>query len=104
MQTQRGKVIVMSDCAHLFENISAQKPFHIVFDLADMMRAWRAGVERAPSSDHVVPGHDPQVMALYPAVAGLEGIAVKLHEPPARSVLQQRDALLRSLPEIAAPA
>ncbi len=104
VQTQRGKVMIMSDCAHLFENIAAQKPFHIVFDLADMMRGWRSGVERAASSDHVVPGHDPQVMNIYPAVAGLEGIAVKLHEPPSRSVLPQREALLRSLPEIATPA
>ncbi len=101
VETQRGRVMIMSDCAHLFENIAAQKPFHIVFDLADMIRGWRNGVDRAPSSDHVIPGHDPQVMQIYPAVAGLDGIAVKLHEAPARSILPQRSELLRSLPEIA---
>ena len=101
VDTQRGRVIVMSDCAHLYENIAAQKPFHIVFDLADMMRGWRDGVDRAPTSDHVIPGHDPQVLQVYPAVPGLEGIAVKLHEAPARSILPERRALLRSLPDIA---
>lgn len=103
VNTARGPVVIMSDCAHLYENIWAQKPFYIVFDLADMMRGWRSAVAMAPTSDHVVPGHDPQVIEVYPAVPGLEGIAVKLHEAPTRSPLPSRAELLGKMPEIPAP-
>jgi hypothetical protein len=37
----------------------------------------------APSEDHIVPGHDPLVMQLYPAPSReLEGIVVALDEEP----------------------
>jgi hypothetical protein len=36
----------------------------------------------APSPQHIIPGHDPLVMQRYPAVPGLEGIAVQLHAQP----------------------
>jgi len=49
--------------------------------------AFRGGTCRllalAPSEDHIVPGHDPLVMKLYPAVSPeLEGIVVRLDVPP----------------------
>jgi hypothetical protein len=37
----------------------------------------------ADSPDHIIPGHDPEVAARYPAAGpGLEGIAVRLDAPP----------------------
>jgi hypothetical protein len=37
----------------------------------------------APDADHIVPGHDPLVMTLYPAPSPeLNGIAVRLDVPP----------------------
>ena len=37
----------------------------------------------AATPEHIVPGHDPLVMQLYPAVSPeLEGIAVRLDVPP----------------------
>ncbi|MBV9460275.1 MAG: hypothetical protein JO141_22580, partial [Bradyrhizobium sp.] len=37
----------------------------------------------APSESHIVPGHDPLVMRLYPAPnAELEGVIVRLDVPP----------------------
>jgi hypothetical protein len=37
----------------------------------------------APDEDHIVPGHDPLVMKLYPAVSPkLEGVVVRLDVPP----------------------
>lgn len=100
--TARGPVVLMSDCAHLYENISHQRPFYIVFDLADMMRGWRNGVLMAPSSDHVIPGHDSLVMDSFPPVQGLEGIVCKLHEAPNRALLPPKAELLRAMPEIPA--
>jgi len=35
------------------------------------------------NEDKVIPGHDPQVLSLFPAASKeLEGIAVALHEDP----------------------
>jgi hypothetical protein len=37
----------------------------------------------APSPEHIVPGHDPLVMQLYPPPsADLKGVAVRLDAPP----------------------
>jgi hypothetical protein len=36
----------------------------------------------SPTPRHIVPGHDPLVMQRYPAVPGLEGIAVRLDLEP----------------------
>ncbi len=39
----------------------------------------------ARSRDHIIPGHDPQVMNLYPAPSSeLEGAVVRLDVPPRR--------------------
>jgi hypothetical protein len=38
---------------------------------------------QAPTKNHIVPGHDPKVMARYPAVSPeLEGIVVRLDVEP----------------------
>ena len=37
----------------------------------------------APSRDHIIPGHDPLVMQLYPAVDGYDGKVAQLDVPPA---------------------
>jgi hypothetical protein len=36
----------------------------------------------APSRDHIVPGHDPMVMQLYPGVDGFSDKVVQLDMPP----------------------
>jgi hypothetical protein len=35
----------------------------------------------APSIDHIIPGHDPQVLARFPAEAGVADV-VRLDLPP----------------------
>ena len=37
----------------------------------------------APSRDHIIPGHDPMVMRLYPAVDGFDDRVAQLDLPPA---------------------
>ena len=40
----------------------------------------------ADSPDHIIPGHDPQVMELYPPPsADLDGIAIRLDVSPRAS-------------------
>jgi len=86
VHTKRGWVVLASDASHFFENLRDRRPFTVAFHLGDMVDAF-ATVERlADSADHIVPGHDPEVMRLYPAPArALAGIAVRLDvEPEAR--------------------
>jgi glyoxylase-like metal-dependent hydrolase (beta-lactamase superfamily II) len=48
-----------------------------------MVDGWRRLRELADAPRHVVPGHDPEVMARYAAPAPeLEGIAVRLDAEP----------------------
>ena len=49
-----------------------------------MFEGYRTIRELADSDDHVVPGHDPLVLARYPAPsAELEGVVAALHLVPA---------------------
>lgn len=81
--TRRGWVVVASDASHLYMNFRDTVPYPTVFDVAGMLEGFRTVQRLADSPDHVVPGHDPLVMRLYPAVtAELEGIAVRLDVPP----------------------
>lgn len=48
----------------------------------------------SPDESHIVPGHDPLVMKLYPAPSPeLEGIAVRLDVPPSGAVPGRTDYL-----------
>ena len=60
--------------------------FPSVYNVGDMMEGFRILYRLADNSwDHVIPGHDPLVMDLYPAPSKeLEGIAVRLDRPPRR--------------------
>ncbi len=81
--TKRGWVVVASDASHLYLNMHKGLPFPAVHDAGAMMEGYRIIHELADSPDHVVPGHDPLVMAIYPPVSPeLQGIAVRLDETP----------------------
>ncbi len=82
--TRRGWVVLASDAAHLFMNARRQAPFPSVYRLDEMMEGFRTILRLAQDSwDHVIPGHDPLVMRMYPALAKeLEGIVVRLDVPP----------------------
>ncbi len=70
LRTARGWVVLASDAAHYYENFERRRLFPIVRDVAAMLDGHRRLVERADSIEHVVPGHDPLVMARYPRVEG----------------------------------
>jgi glyoxylase-like metal-dependent hydrolase (beta-lactamase superfamily II) len=66
VRTARGWVVLASDASHFYENYEGERPFPIVYNVADMLRGHRRLLEAADSPDHVVPGHDPQVLTRYP--------------------------------------
>lgn len=73
VKTQRGYVVLASDAAHLYANMERAMPFPIVVDVDDYLAAFDTIRGLASSPAHVVPGHDPLVLARYPNVA--DGIA-----------------------------
>ncbi len=85
VHTERGWVVLASDACHFYENLETDRPFPLVADVVEMLRGYQRIVRAADSASHVIPGHDPKVMALYPTLAeDPEGVAL-LHKPP-RSV------------------
>lgn len=82
-ESRRGPVVLASDAAHFLANIERENPFPIFFDLGALAEGWRLARRLAGADERVVPGHDPLVRAIYPAVAGSGGETVALHLAPA---------------------
>ena len=75
VETARGQVVLASDASHFYANMEQGRPFPSVENIADMLDGFRRLRELASSEDHVVPGHDPLVLARYPAAReGLESV------------------------------
>ena len=83
--TARGFVVLASDASHYYANIRNRDPFPIVVDVGAMLEGYRTVECLADSADHIIPGHDPEVMRHYPRVEPSTGKAeaVALHLPPA---------------------
>jgi glyoxylase-like metal-dependent hydrolase (beta-lactamase superfamily II) len=86
VRTARGWVVLASDATHYYANIRKRSPFPIVYNLGDMLEAYRTIEGLADSADHIIPGHDPEVMAIYPRATTKGAEAVLLHKPPTRAV------------------
>jgi glyoxylase-like metal-dependent hydrolase (beta-lactamase superfamily II) len=83
VMTRRGFVVLAADAVHLYANIEQERPYPVIYNLADMLEGYGALRRLASSPAHIVPGHDPLVLARYPAAKpGLEGIAVRLDADP----------------------
>jgi len=81
--TRRGKVVVASDALHFYANKETGTPFPVLVDVADYLAGWDMLDQLAETQDHIIPGHDPRVLAQYPAVKpALDGIAVRLDVMP----------------------
>lgn len=79
--TARGAVVLASDATHYWANIRERRPFSIVVDLARMLEGYRVMERLADGPDHIIPGHDPLVLARFPAVPGV-GDVVRVDLPP----------------------
>lgn len=81
VHTQRGWVVLASDAAHYWANIRTRNPFPLVSDVFRMAEGWRICEELADGPDHIIPGHDPLVLQMFPTVPGNRE-AVRLDLPP----------------------
>lgn len=82
VETGRGPVVLASDASHFMANMERQNPFPIYFDLGELALGWARARRLAGADDRIIPGHDPLVRALYPAVDGSDGETVALHLAP----------------------
>ena len=83
VNTARGPVVLASDVSHFYENLASGRPFPTAFHVGEMLEGFERLLAVAPDERHIVPGHDPLVMRLYPAPSPeLEGIVVRLDVPP----------------------
>jgi glyoxylase-like metal-dependent hydrolase (beta-lactamase superfamily II) len=78
-RTEDGTVVLASDSTHFYENFEQNRPFPIVFDVGAMLDGFDTLRRLAGPRGHVIPGHDPAVLARFPPSAdGLEGVAARL--------------------------
>jgi glyoxylase-like metal-dependent hydrolase (beta-lactamase superfamily II) len=81
--TRRGWLVLASDTTHFYANMEQERPFPIVYDVAQMLAGYARLRSLASSPAHIVPGHDPLVLARYPAPGREhEGIVARLDAEP----------------------
>jgi glyoxylase-like metal-dependent hydrolase (beta-lactamase superfamily II) len=83
VKTRRGHVVLASDASHLYDHFERGMVFPITYDIGDVLEGYATLRRLAESPQHIVPGHDPAVLARYPAArAGLEGWVARLDADP----------------------
>jgi glyoxylase-like metal-dependent hydrolase (beta-lactamase superfamily II) len=83
VKTQRGQVMLAADAVHLYPHLDEARIFPTTYNLAEVLEGYETLKRLASTRNHIVPGHDPAVMALYPpAGRGLEGWIVRLDVEP----------------------
>jgi len=94
VRTRRGPVVLASDVSHFYENMASERPFTTALHIGEMLEGFERLLALAPDESHIVPGHDPLVMKLYPAPSPeLEGVAVRLDVPPSGAAPMRADYL-----------
>ena len=80
--TPRGPVLLASDSTHFYANFLRRAPFSVTVDAMTTLRSYDKLKALAGSVDRLIPGHDPRVRDLYPAVTygGIE--LTVLHAQP----------------------
>ena len=82
--TRRGPVIVASDAVHLYEEMERARPFRVFYDLREMFEGYRTLGGRMLSRDHLIPGHDPELVRRFPAAGPeFEGEILRFDLEPA---------------------
>ena len=75
--------MLASDATHLYAHVNEGRVFPVTFSVGDTLEGYSTIKKLADSLDHIIPGHDPQVVQKYPAAApGLEQLVVRLDAEP----------------------
>jgi glyoxylase-like metal-dependent hydrolase (beta-lactamase superfamily II) len=83
VKTRRGHVVLAADATHLYAHFESGRVFPIVYNVGDVLEGYETLKKLATSPRHIVPGHDPLVLARYPAAKpGLEGWIARVDAEP----------------------
>jgi glyoxylase-like metal-dependent hydrolase (beta-lactamase superfamily II) len=83
VNTRRGYVVLASDATHLYKHFEEGRVFPTTYNPAEVLEGYDTLRKLATSKDHIIPGHDPEVLKRYPAAnPGLEGWVVRLDADP----------------------
>jgi len=69
VKTARGSVVIASDVAHHYAHLEQRRVFPVVDSVADVLEGYGKVERLATSKNHIVPGHDPLVAAIYPPLS-----------------------------------
>jgi glyoxylase-like metal-dependent hydrolase (beta-lactamase superfamily II) len=83
VETARGRVCLASDAAHFYDNIVRENVFPVVADVVETFEGHEGVLRLADSPDHLIPGHDPLVMDLFPRHPQ-DPLICDLSQPPVR--------------------
>jgi glyoxylase-like metal-dependent hydrolase (beta-lactamase superfamily II) len=67
VDTKRGPVVLASDATHLYQHVVEGRIFPIFYDVAGVREGYAMLKKLARDIHHIIPGHDPKVLDLYPA-------------------------------------
>jgi glyoxylase-like metal-dependent hydrolase (beta-lactamase superfamily II) len=83
VKTLRGHVVLASDAAHLYMHLEQGRIFPVVYNVGEVLEGYGKLKMLASSPRHIIPGHDPNVINLYPpGRAGLDNWIVRLDIDP----------------------
>jgi len=83
VKTRRGQVVLAADASHLYAHMDQGRVFPLVYNVAEVLEGYATLRRLASSPQHVVPGHDPDVLKRYPAAKpGLEDWIARLDADP----------------------
>ena len=75
VHTEKGWMVLASDAAHYYENLTDRRPFWIIYNVEEYLAALDTALALASAPDLVIPGHDPLVFQRFPpATDALRGI------------------------------
>jgi glyoxylase-like metal-dependent hydrolase (beta-lactamase superfamily II) len=81
VHTERGWIVLASDASHYWRSVQGQNPFPKVLDIGKTIEGFRLLKRLADSEDHIIPGHDPEVMLRFPRYENHADI-VRVDLPP----------------------
>jgi len=82
VKTKRGWVVIGSDASHFYANFEQYRPFPVVESVSDMLAGYDTMRRLSSSIRHIIPGHDPLVLARYPVVRADLADVVRLDLEP----------------------
>lgn len=69
VNTECGKLVLASDSVPFYRHFQSQSVYPVVDCLPDILDGYQKISELASSAENIIPGHDPEVMNLYPAMS-----------------------------------